>query len=281
MSWFWFSVIVILILAFLAFYGAVRLRRRRFEHRLRLEITNQGNVESHYQLQAEEWSGQLQFRFTSGGNRLPEVIDSTAARAGSISAQPARANGSESESSLSGKAQKGMNLSYAMASLLTSLGTILPGSLGTRFYQAGSRMYSGSAQASRVQQVSSQATGLAASAKSSPPPGTSVPAQPQTAIQPEYSHFWVETPPIQPGQMLAIDLLVRSAWTAQNAACPFKVISRSMESAQALVEVEEGQVNIRGGFWSHRVYPHLLILALTILAIFLAIWIARANGLPV
>ena len=75
MVWFWFSVISILILAVLAFFWAARIRKQRLEQKLRLEITNQGNVESHFQLRVEELTGQLEFRYTCAGSRLPEVFE--------------------------------------------------------------------------------------------------------------------------------------------------------------------------------------------------------------
>ena len=80
---------------------------------------------------------------------------------------------------------------------------------------------------------------------------------------------------------MIVDLLVRSAWLAGDTIRSFQVKSRSTEGGPAKAIVEDGQVLIRGGFWSHRVYPNLLILAGALLAFLLAIWVARLNGLPV
>jgi hypothetical protein len=281
MVWFWFSVISILILAVLAFLWAARIRKQRLEQKLRLEITNQGNVESHFQLRVEELTGQLEFRFTCAGSRLPEVfeIDPAGQVAGRqpLTAQPATTGSGVKASQ---KAQNAMNLSFTVASILTSLGSILPRSLGTHFSQAGSQLYQGQAQATRVQQVSSQAASLAPGTRNNP--AEAAPISPNSSVSaPVHGFTWVETPAIIPGRIMIVDLMVRSAWLAGDTIRSFQVKSRSTEGGPAKAIVEDGQVLIRGGFWAHRVYPSLLILAAAILAFLLAIWVARLNGLPV
>jgi hypothetical protein len=286
MFWFWFSVIIILILTGLAIFWAVRSRRLRLERKLRLEIVNQGNVESHFQLRVEELSGGLEFRFTHGGNRLPEVIEpfSQAPAAGqqvSTPAQTAQAGTRGTGMNVSRQAQKTMGLSYTLAGLLTSVGGILPSSLGSHLIQAGNKLYSGQAQVSRVQQVGSQASALAPGTRSSAAPAAAATPQPQAVTETVQGIPWVETPAVQPGHTLGIDLLVRSAWVAADVMRSFQIKSRSTEDAQARMILEDGRVEIRGGFWSRRFLPHLLILTVAILALLLTIWIARTNGLPV
>jgi hypothetical protein len=282
MFWFWLSVISILILTGLAIFWAVRLRKRRLERKLRLEITNDGNVQSHFQLRAEELGGQLEFRFTQGGIRLPEVLElnPAAPAVGLPVGRPTPPGPAGSGLTSAQKAQKTMSLSYAVASLLTSIGAILPRSLGAPLIQAGSQLNRGQAQASRIQQVSSQAATL-----TSPTRGgsqlASAPSQPQPGGGQALGLAWVETPAVEPGQMLIVDLLVRSAWLAGDIIRSFQIKSRATEGGQGRMMVEDGQVEIRGGFWSHRFYPMLLILALAIAAILLAVWLARINGLPV
>ena len=286
MFWFWFSVISILILTGLAIFWAVRLRRQRLERKLRLELSNKGNVESHFQLRVEELSGQLEFRFTYGGNRLPEVIEP--ARQASSGEQPVMVQSQSSQKSsggsgmnVSGKAQKTMSLSYALASILSSVGTILPRSIGSPLIQAGSKLHRGQSQVSRVQQVGNQASSLAPGSRSSSTYTAAPASQPQAAAEAAQGIVWVETPAVQPDTTLGVDLQVRSDYVAGDVIRSFQIKSRSTEGTHSRMILEDGQVEIRGGFWSHRIFPHILIITVAILALLLAIWIARANGLPV
>jgi hypothetical protein len=84
---------------------------------------------------------------------------------------------------------------------------------------------------------------------------------------------WAETPVIKPGEALVVDLVVRPIQTGSRMEWPFQLISRSMEEEDSVEVIEEGLVHLTGGFWIHRVYPNLVILASAIvLLIAVAYW---------
>ncbi len=267
--YFWLSVILILALTVLAVLWAMRARRRRLEKRLRLEISNQGNTESRYQLQAEDLTGGLRFHFLQDGSRLPELVVAgpTSAPvvhfAAATEAQPVEPAGPS-------RVERAMGFSGALASLLVSIGSILPGSLGRSLSQSGSQLSRSQSQASRIQQVSNQAAAFTQTGGQPGPRSVAV-----AAPQPEPTravNAWAETPLVQPGGTLLIDLEILSDWAPADVSRPFLLKSRSTSSESALLVAEDYAVQVKGGFWSHRAYPLLLISAISILSMGLAYW---------
>jgi len=95
---------------------------------------------------------------------------------------------------------------------------------------------------------------------------------------PSTAERWTETPVIQPGDTLVVDLLVKSNRSGDHAGWPFQLVSRSIEGENSPAVVQEGIVHLPGGFWTHRIYPVLLIIAVAVIfLIAAAVW---ASALP-
>ena len=58
----WMLGIAVVLMAAVAMVVAARLRRLRLQSRVRLEVSNVGNVKSRYNLRAEDPQGLLQFQ---------------------------------------------------------------------------------------------------------------------------------------------------------------------------------------------------------------------------
>jgi hypothetical protein len=90
----------------------------------------------------------------------------------------------------------------------------------------------------------------------------SQPQQPGAAppLRRASSQIWSETPSVRPGYTLAVDLVLRSVGSHEHQVRPFRVVSRSRDGTKAPLVIEEGNVEIRGGFWARRVLPLAILI---------------------
>jgi hypothetical protein len=345
------SVLVVLVLAIIAVVAVARLQRRGLRRRLLLEITNQGNLRSRYNLKAEDPTGNLRFEFSLEGDTLPDGSVAVAGRAvdaveshqvpASIAPpSPDQAAGGMAQSAgdakqkadqakekaaqakevaqekgklAQDKAKKAMGISGAISETLFSLGMVLPRSIGAPLLNASSRMRRTESSVARVQQtpgtLNTQAARLKATASTTkeavaplpqpdavpalpqmpaaeqaqpemptaPPVVTGVPgAQPQaTPVPHSIEPGWSQTPYVQPGESLELELAVAATRTSKTRQYAFDIVSRAVEQEAAPLVSEEGSIQIRGIPWFLRVLPYLSILALAIVAVLLAFWLVN------
>jgi hypothetical protein len=295
-------VVITVIVAVVAVVATARFRKKRLQKRVRLEIVNQGNVRSRYQLRAEAPEGALMFRFMLGGDSLPEVgVAAAAAEVAQPSAPVASEQRPSTKASAKGggarkKADQALTAGGAIAELLITLGTVLPSSVGAPLFQKASQLRQGQIKARRVEQMPGQVAWLKPSATPKaqdavPPPAqgalpqqTQEPIPPIPAVAAERAvqadgHTWVQTPFVQPGETLAIGLFMKVATSDKSQHRLFNVLSCSVEQESAPVAVEEGSVQIGGGFWTRRFLPYLIIAATAIAILLLAFWLANTGGL--
>jgi hypothetical protein len=208
------------------------------------------------------------------------------------------------------KAKKAMGISGAISEALFSLGMILPRSIGAPLLNASSSMRRTESSVARVQQtpgtLTAQAARLKATASTTKeavaplPQPDGMPALPQVpatdeaqpevasaplpvagvpGVQPQaapvvYSSEpgWAQTPYVQPGESLDLELTVAAGRASKTQEYSFNVISRAVEQEAAPLVSKEGSIQIRGVPWFLRVLPYLAILALAIVAVVLAFW---------
>jgi hypothetical protein len=296
-----FIVVVTVVAAVVAAVLVARLRKKRLQKRFRLEVANQGNVRSRYQLRAEDPEKALSFRFVVGGNSLPQLdLPDSAAKVthagipASAEALPAGPPPSTKDVPAKGggarkKADKALTAAGAIAELLSTIGMILPSSMGAPLFQKASQLRQGQIRARRVEQLPDRMTWLKpGAAKQAQAQDVAAPS-PAAAQQPVVSSAgrviqadglrWVQTPFIQPGETLAVDLLIKAMTSGKSQHRLFQVFSSSVEQENAPLVVEEGSVQIGGGFWTRRVLPYLLIAAAAITILLLAFWLANIGVL--
>ena len=288
--------IAILILAGLAVVLVARMQQKTRSRTIQIEIHNLGNVQSRYELQATDPEGSLKFQFTLDGDALPQAAERAEEkhpqRAPSVQASvPAVQQPVITASREEGVGNQVMEGGGIVASMLSTLGLLLPRSLGAPLTRAASQMRRTQLTVSRAQQLKGQGNKL--KSKASPRRGKR--AQPATSGQaePPYSGtqfvatqaeqvgdgglLWAQTPSVEPDGVLMVDLEVSSAppslWRSSSEGktgqdYPFTVISRSAELhepvGQTPAVTAEASVQFPGASRFLRLLPYVVILAIAV-----------------
>jgi hypothetical protein len=277
-TWRW--VIFVLLIGALAVWivpAILAWQRRRAQQTVRLELVNEGNVRSRYALRVTEsldqWTrGHPKFRFQANGKPLLEqtvvsrataapVQSPTTART-SAAATPKKSGGMQQ--TLSSAAQTG----GVVAGLLSTLGRLLPGSVGQSLTGMGREVRQGQQTAAQVKQASQYAGKLQPAGKPQPTSKTTTTAaaQPHVPTQttggaPMLLEIWAQTPYVEPGQKLNVELLIQPANPHRTRQYAYVIQSRSLEYKDAPVLTEEDGVIIEALNPFERVLPFVLFAA--------------------
>lgn len=287
---YWFLLIFIVLLMVAGMLLAASLRKRYLQRTVLLELVNQGNVRSRYQLRAADWAGALAFRFSLAGDRLPVVevfegdrreVPAVAPALERMAAPRLAPAGTPGAMGGLQKADQVMRTGSVWASTLSALGTMLPHALGAPLLRAASRIQQGQIRVGRVQQAGRQVGSLGAKAAAHAGPKVAPSEAPVRSAGRGEAQPWAETPSVAPGEALTLELLILSASASKDQQHSFEVVSRSIEGGDETQVVQEGSVLIRGGFWARRFVPQLIILALAVLALLLVTWAASEGILAV
>lgn len=281
----WLLVIVIGVVMLMAMLAAAWLRQRHLQRKVRLEIVNQGNVRSRYQLRAADPASDLSFGFSLGGDPLPEqavfdedlegeVAEDTPVVSSAPETLSVPPSAPGAERGVQQSADQATRRASSLAGTLTALGTTLPRPLGAPLMRAASQLQRGQIRVSRAQQVPRRVASFRP--KSAAPAvrqagavaGPAESAQPVGSTHRSVARVWAETPSLAPGEALILDLLIRSASTSKDQQYTFQVVSRSVEGKDVPWVVTESSVQIRGGFWARRFLPQIIIVALAMLLAF-------------
>jgi hypothetical protein len=292
---FWPLVIVIGV-AVMAMVVVAWLRKRHLQRTVRLELVNQGNMRSRYQLRAADPANDLSFGFSLEGDPLPEeaVFDEEVGAGGAADlpvpsrapVEPGVVSGSPGATGgVLQKADQAMTGASSLAGRLTALGTTLPRPLGAPLMRVASQIQQAQVRTSRAQQAPRRAASFGAKVAARAEPragaaadttGAATPAgsadrvgaaHPDRSARRSVAHVWAETPSLAPGEALTLDLLIRSASTSPDQQYTFQVVSRSVEGKDSPPAVAESSVQIRGGFWARLFLPQVLIVAVAIVAL--------------
>ena len=264
--------VAILLLLFILVMGLrwiARTRKRLGKCVFHLHFTNQGNLNCHYALQAQEPARVLRFHFLLNGVELPEFVPpkppptttvvpaAVVQQASPVSpARPTR----KPPSGFKKKSAQARRSIGVVAGILSTLGALLPGSAGRSAAQAGSKVRFGQAQAGRAAQVSSGISNLSGKAPSEegvppqgghppqvghpPPVGAKqsipepssynatlhpAPAEPDT----QFPGQWVQTPFVAPGESILLDLHVIPNNPRRSQLYTFKIVARCVEALAA------------------------------------------------
>jgi hypothetical protein len=208
-------------------------------------------------------------------------------------------------------AKKAAGLAGAVGALLSSVGRLLPGSAGQSLMKASSEMRRGSArvdqaqkapgrmgsQVKKAQTAASSAkkaaqaapvpkempgvpSGQPASAGTSPPlpASSSAPAVEAGQVPPPLAETgWVQTPSVEPGGTLALELLIKPVKPGKVTDYRIQVVSRSAENRGVAPLSEEWAVQLSGVTGFRRYQPYLWILAIAAAAMALSFWLASTG----
>ena len=273
-------VLAIVAAAAAALVLAARLRLKRLQRRFRLEIANQGNVRGRYHVRAEDNApeGLLTCRFLLGGDLLaqddPPAAPSPAAEEDAGLAARAGTAGRQ----VNQKLDQAVGRGGAIADSLAALGSMLPYSIGGPLLRKAATLQRGRMQIRQVQRVPGQAARLRNLVPSSRPRPPAA-AEPAATGGPGAGQGWAETPYVRPGETLVVDVLVRAAPQSRGRLCSFRLVTRSAEVPGAPLVVQEGSVQVAGGFWSHPFLSYAVILAIAAVLVLLAAWLAAQGFL--
>jgi hypothetical protein len=282
MNGFAVSAVVVLVLTAVALLLLARKRKRFLEKRVRIEVANEGNVPSRYELRAESPDQLLDFRFSlqdddltlgsvsaSDGPPQPGIRPSPT---GAAPAQHAPGSAAKAGAEAGKVAGRALGFGGALANGLMALGQILPRSARGPVMQLASRLRGGQMAAMRVQRVPTQAARLKTSRPRPQAARTGIPQSPESS-----EPAWVQTPSVPPGQSLALELQIRTLRIEGGARRAFRVLSRSVEADDASVITKEGVAGFPSSFWAHRWLPYVAIAAVAIALLLVAFGLATSG----
>lgn len=269
-------LIAIVVTTGAALAGVAWWQRKKLWKRFRLQIVNRGNVQSRYALRADDPHDALVFAFSLDGSSLPIQGRAIAPDVSAVDvATPAPSRAPATREDTRGIGDWGSGLSQTVADGLSALGRVLPGSAGASLTNMASRLRRGRAMTRRLQRLPGQPGRPRAAAPR--PPAVGVPqAKPSV---PAGKREWVQTPYVEAGETLVVDLLIRPRAVGRSQHWPFRVLSRSVEQDEAPLVIEEGSVQMAGGFWARRFAPYLAIVSSAIGLLLLAFWLASIGVL--
>lgn len=298
-------VSVILAVALGALVILIRSRKTRYKKAFRLEISNQGNVSSRYELQAQDPTGTFEFAFALGGTSLEfrsvptatRIMEAAPEESILVAAEPAR-GADAGPGRLAGArevAGKAAGAGGALAGILSTVATLLPGSAGSSARRAGSQLRRGQTQAGRADRLAGQASritpkkapalpGVAAAQKGAAAPVSPAvggpPAQEEMIRVPRVDHGasvraeqrpvappWALTPFVEPGETLMVDFMVNPIKSYQSQYHPITLLSRSVEQKEAAVMGEDANIHMVRPSWLRRFFPYLVVLSIMLMTV--------------
>ncbi len=269
------------LLALLAWHVFGRSNKRKQEIERNLEICNEGNSRSRYDVRAQDLGGALKFEFRLNGVALNQhtevvkVLDPTV-----LAAQPAVAQGGgepAKDSSGSGGDRTGqaaktggvlLNIFGTIGDVLYSLG--LP--IGARMRHMGGTVR----QVGQLKQGTDKVQPPQfSSGAPSPTASQDQPAQGAALVYGTVKQIWSQTPMVEAGETLRVNLLVRPIHPSKRTeAYHFSVISRPAEQAAAAEVAEKASIQIEELPYYFRFLPvfvDVLIAAITLFI--LGMWV--------
>lgn len=276
-EWLGFTLVAVLVVAAIAMAIVAWLQKKSLRKRLRLELRNLGNVPSRYELQAKDPDGALRFQLTLNGDGLEQrqVFEAGQVTPEAKTEQPPPSSSTVNMEGVRQTAGGAMRISGAIADLLNSVGMMLPPSVRAPLLRASSQLRRGRSTVRRTEQFPDRMARRMRVASTS-----KAKARPEAKpVSPKVVSTWVQTPFVEPGETLAVDLFIRPVKSRQDEFYPFKVLSRSVEQEEAPLVIEEGSVQIAGASRFRRYSPYLLILVIAVVILFFAFFLASAGVL--
>ncbi len=252
------AALAIIIAAAAALWMVARMVTRGKPRVFRLELSNQGNVSGRYELKAEEASGQVRFQFLANGAPLTAAMTARAddaAQQGSARQAPAAPSG------VAAGVQKSGGFVSSVAEIILSIGYMLPSNIGGQaLLSAGQSMKEGTYAADRAVNVKSMVADLGQNSRSESVSAASGSTSARAAAPVDAC---AQTPVIDAGARLAVDLRVESLHPNQAGQYPFRVISRMLDVPEAPQSTENGTAAFAGVSLLQRAWP---IIAFVVIA---------------
>ncbi len=247
------GLIITVMAAGFAVGRTIQVMRRSYQRTCRVELRNLGNVPTRYELLADDPANVLKFRLLLNGVAMPqESVEKPVARSSEPTPQkPTPAAQPDQPKQPNQMREKGR----VLVDLAYTLGTIIPGSIGQRFTQYAATARNVDYTAQRVEYAGQQAQSLGGASRSASATNTAAastvaagygaPMPPPTPALDITPGAWY-TPYLQPGDVVALSLLINPGHPDQTQHYTFRVSSRAIEPAQATPLIETGQLQVAG-----------------------------------
>ena len=304
-----------LVVAFVLWLRTLRSQRQVQIKTCQVELTNQGNARSRFEVRAEDPSNTLKFQFAlheaslatridAGGRPAPaQPAARGAAPAPAAAAGPDKLNPKAAVDKGVAAGQRGLSVMENITAWLSNVSYLMPGTGGRKMRGGISQVrgvqydaYEGLEMPGRVERVVKAAApppvtgssgttlgGYAAAPTATMAAGTAqaAPAQltgaPTTLAQAGAARpGWSVTPYIDPGQSLVVQLLVSPLRAPRTQHYAFRVLSRTAEDDTAQPVIEHGTVALKGVGLGRRVLATVLFL-LTVALLGLLAWYLLLN----
>lgn len=310
------AVLAVMLLTIALFILIGRVQRKRSLCRGALEIANLGNIQSRYSLRAAGGEDHVDFLFGVNGAILPQILQPTPELLPAEPEQAAAPASRVSRREKKGVRQQVQSVeavqsrvyggTFNITQILDTISQLLPGSAGLKVARASQRISSQHATVDRAVRSQTimvktadhfrgQVAGALPGEKGKlPAAGQSVtgdkqyqfkagrvmPGNGSVALEhsayPNPANKSFETPWVEPGETLLINVIIAPRRPYRKEACNFTLTSQAIDQPDAPAVSEQGVVEIKGVFWLWRfLWPAALILAMAGLIgaiISLAVW---------
>jgi hypothetical protein len=282
----WVAAILLLVVVIALGLVLISRRQKRLgQLQYQLKITNHGNLRCNYELQAQDPAKVLTFSFLLNGVELPRsarnVLTRRAVPAPKPGPRPSKPppKPRPKKSGFGKKSRQFGKTSGVIASILLTIGNLLPSSMGSGAYSAGSKMRQAQIKTTQANRLTSEVGKVSKGPKPETskervvtPETGSTQQMPDVRAQPSVSQStttapqqtvvrenWVQTPYITPGETLALDLLVKPRNPRQSQHYTFKVISRNIEQEETEEKIELSNIDFKGITWLKFTWPYFAL----------------------
>lgn len=279
-AWHWAVFLIVVagltLLVLPAIFKWQRSRRQKVVH---LELVNRGNVRSRYALHASEPSGNLGFHFLLNGMPLLEQTVTIGTASPVQKPAPATKTGTPQSKNVQKTSNVQRTLSQTtqtgglIANLLSTVGRLLPTSLGKPLLDMSADMRKGQQLASRARQASQYAGQLQSKGtRASRHPASVTTTAP--VIVPTVVETWAHTQFVEPNQKTSIELSILPDKPYQHGYFTYTVKSRSVEFKEAPETLEAYTLQLEPLNPFDRYAPFLgyAICLIILLILFLSLW---------
>jgi hypothetical protein len=269
------AILVIVVLAAVAVLTVVRAQNKRYTCNFNLALHNTGNMRSRFELQSNEPTGMMIFRFMLNGSPLGTAQGQRETGKSASQTQSASAAVASASNRMQAARYRSNQVTQTIGGLLAEVGYLLPGAAGQALRNMSNQVRGIDNSIQRVQLTTGRATRLATIATdTAETAGRLVPGAGQGKVE-EMADDRTLTPYIEPGSQLQVQLMVVPADPRSARSTSFSVVSRATEAADAEVMMQQGVIDYSNLSNTRFILLYGLIGAATLAALWVVLF-----GLP-
>ncbi len=269
------GLIAAVIAAGFAVWRTIKVVKHSYQRTCRVDLSNSGNVPTRYEVLADDPVNALKFRLILNGLPLPqEPLVKPAAR----STQPPPAAKAAQPATPPQPAQL-REKGHLLVDIASSLSMILPGEAGRSLAQWANTGRTAEYTAQRVDYAEQQVQNLSDASTSNAPVSNLALAESAAAPVLTITPGAWATPYLQPGDAIALSLIIDPGRPAQTQHFTFRVSSRALDPASQQVITETANLQVAGVSLLKYYLPFFIIAGVTVGVIVVIALILANTGL--